>query len=279
MLVALLIFIRSMEATLISWFQYSGTLQTTTGVVSTVSDTWSIDGRHGAHIYCIAFTFTTADGSTHYGKSYCSFSAGPIAVDEKLPFSTKLPIPGDHVHVEFRRHQPAVSRIAGMRSILRNNSMFVIFFLLIAPIFLIQVCWRFRKGWIAIRLLERGQHAQARFTDLVENRGNTTTYTVNFAYTTQDGSSRTITSKCSVVKKEWLSYDKVRYLHDCTMPAPEETVLYDPIHPQQQMLLTEFSSKFKLNADGSITGDSLTHGVWCCVPPAICCLVLLSLLI
>ena len=277
-----LLLMKSMEASTISWLQYHGKMQTTTGVVSSVSYTGHTAGKHVSRlIYCAYYTFTSPDGGTHYGKSFYT-DAGGSANDTSATATA-----GDQVKVEFRPDQPAISNIAGMRSTLHDHegvvSMLVILLLLalfIASI--IVVIQRFLEGWQAIRLLECGRHVQARMTELeIKNADSpkSRSYLVTFSYPAPGGGAYSITKEFQRPKKEWLNYYQLHGYETTTQPPPEETVIYDPHNPNKQVLLAHLSFDFKLEADGSLTGGNLTRGIACCLPPAIgviamfCCLL------
>ena len=76
-----LLFMKSIAPSAVAWVQYHGKMQSTTGVVSSVSDTGRYAGRRSGSpekIFCISYTFTTSDGSTHYGKPTATLLTTPI---------------------------------------------------------------------------------------------------------------------------------------------------------------------------------------------------------
>ncbi len=273
---------------IMSLIHFSGKLRTTTGVVSEVSDTGEREGKSGPNIFSIDYTFTTPDGSLHTGKSYC-------IGDENYDYNPAVQRAfGDNEIVEYLPGQPDISRIRGMRANPHDN-LFDLFLTIIVVIF---AGWlaiaRFREGLLAIRLVKCGKYAQARLTDSVvnyrrpsnyadlleENQKRFTSYTVTFAYIAQDGSSKTIKKTFfSQVKPEWLTYHSVLHDGKALIPVPEETVIYDPNHPNRQVLLSHLSFNFTLNDDGNIAGDSLSRGIMCCIPPTICLIVALLYLL
>ena len=131
---------------------------------------------------------------------------------------------------------------------------------------IVTVLQRFLEGCQAIRLLECGRHVQATLTDAVVHRGKSTTYTLTFSYTAQDGSACSITKDFSEVKKEWRDVSKLTNYDSTKQSAPEETVIYDPHDLNRQVLLAHLDLNFKLNAEGLLTGDSLARGITCCIP-------------
>lgn len=251
-------------------FQFNHGALTTTGVVDSVTDTGQRTGRNhnGPPVFLIAYTFPTQNGSQQQGISYCTGQEDPL--NQECPLK-----PDDQVSIEYRPDHPLLSHIQGMSMMPFDSGTMVLPILTMAFLLLVIVCAMVNQtrteGLLAIRLLESGEHAQAKITKMVlipKEYRSPKHYQVSFLYITLDGSTHTVVKDYySQPKPEWLAY--LKESPDRADLAPQETILYDPNNADSCVVLSLISPRLSVRADGTLVGANLARSLAYCLPPVI----------
>ena len=216
-----------MNCEALSWFSFSGNLQTTHGAVTRSERTNASEGggkgRRGTPIYANHFAFTVNR------KEYtgCSYATG-----------TQLSL-GQNVSIEYSPSNPATSRIQGMRSrIFGPAAVFVLLFPLIGLAFLVPGYFFGRK---ARRLLERGQLSEAVLREKLATNtriNKQTVFKLSFEFLSAPGRTHQVTTKTHETSK----------LED----EATEQILFDPENPDQAVLVDLIGDRFCVDEMGNI---------------------------
>ena len=208
------------------------------GVIERVEKTGASENK--SRIYAHHYSFYAA-GTRYEGTSYASGSPGSA---------------NDEVEVEFKKDDPGVSRIAGMRRApFGPGVVFVLIFPAVALALIIIPLILSRKR---NELLEHGVAVMARLkskeaTSMSVNRQ--TVYKLTFEYVGEDGRSHTFDVKTHMTMK----------LED----EAEELVLYDPKHPERALPIDEIPGPLLIGEGGELMAVPLSRLKWFLVLPAL----------
>ena len=214
----------TLNSDLASFYQFSGSLETATGIVSESRDTNASENER--RIVAHEYTFQ------HGGREYQGVS---YTTGQQLP-------EGAPVLIEFPAGKPEVSRIRGMRRGMFSPA--VIFVVIFPFIGLCFVAFGLRNGLRASHLLAHGKLAfgtLASKTPTNTRVNNQTVYKLTFDFTTDDG------RRAQAVARS----HHPQHLEDDV----RESIFYDPDDPAKAVLFDSLPGSPRITSAGNFDPD------------------------
>lgn len=268
----------------VTWYKYAMANTPTTG---TVLRSWHTGGSEGdVSISALEYTYQV-DGKDWTGVAFSK--SGVMQA-------------GGQVAVRYARSFPGVSRLVGYRT--AEFDAWTIFVLLFPAVGLGLIFVGWRKGRKSVRLLACGEVASARFVRIERTNvevNDQPIYCATFLYNTADGRQYELQERTGTPDPSWLTHvqasardiatftkmKKVPLLGDLLPDTPpganntpdevaDEVALYDPMSPQQAMLVRSLPPGVHFT-DHAVIGN-LAAGIISLIPPALAACGILAML-
>jgi len=208
----------------LSFITFRGAIERTTGHVTQVVETNAKESH--TRIYANHYAYSVG-GQLHEGVSYSK--GDDLAA-------------GAQVDVEYKASNPAVSRIAGMRTGMFSPAvLFVVIFPAIGAVLIYAgfVSGKRRNYLLGNGMFTTGKLVGKRPTNMRVNKR--TVYELTFEFTAIDGRQCKATANSSITDK----------LED----ESEEPLLYDPNDPEKACLLDDAPARPQFNEIGELRGN------------------------